>query len=66
MLKYHQNASPESTASPSQPYPAAARRAPAFMKLADKYLGLDDMHISDSSSLKTQTVKEEFQSYVMA
>jgi hypothetical protein len=50
MVEYRQNASSEATAGPSsQPRPAAARRAPlGFTKLANKYLSLDDMRISDS------------------
>jgi hypothetical protein len=68
MVEYRQNASSEATAGPSsQPRPAAARRAPSgFTKLADKYLSLDDMRISDSSSLQTQTIEQEFQAYITA
>jgi hypothetical protein len=39
---------------------------PGFTKLADKYLSLDDMRISDSSSLQTQTIEQEFQAYITA
>jgi hypothetical protein len=64
MLKYHENATTEQSATPSASGLSAAQ-APQYMSLAEQYGFRDEMEIG-STGTSDQTIEQEYQSYITA